>query len=126
VRTGGDTALRASFLAVSNQHPYTFFGRLPVNIAPHASFERGLDAVAAGSLRPRQLWRIPLYALVWPRHAGGGDARVAYLRDVEGLEVECDRPVALQVDGEYLGEVERASVASLPRAAAVYVPPRPS
>jgi diacylglycerol kinase family enzyme len=115
--------LRASYLAVANQYPYTYFGRLPVRSLPLAGFTTALDAVAIAELRPRQLWRLPVYGLIWPRHAGQRDARVAYLHDVSAIDVTCDQPVALQVDGEYLGRVSTAAVRYHPAAVSVLIPP---
>jgi diacylglycerol kinase family enzyme len=59
---------------------------------------------------------------VWARHAHRGDARVAYLHDVERLSVSCDLPVAVQLDGEYLGRAERVEIGYQPAAVSVYVP----
>jgi diacylglycerol kinase family enzyme len=116
-------SVRASYLAIANQHPYTYFGRLPVRTAPRARFTSALDAVAIGRLGPRQLWRLPVYGLVWPRHAGGHDARVTYVHDVAALDLTCDEPVPLQLDGEYLGRVESAEVRYHPAAISVLIPP---
>jgi diacylglycerol kinase family enzyme len=121
--TAGGAEARAGYVAVANQHPYTYFGRLPVRTAPRAGFGHALDAVAVGQLRSRDLWRLAVYGLVWPRHASGRDARVQYLHDVAALEVACDEPVALQVDGEYLGRVERVAVRYRPAAVRVLIPP---
>jgi diacylglycerol kinase family enzyme len=118
-------SLRCSYLAIANAHPYTYLGRLPVRAAPRARFERGLDVVAAGHLRARDLWRLPVYGLVWPRHAGPrGDTRVAYLHDLDAFTVRSAAPVALQADGEYLGEVKEARYRSLPAAVRVFAPVR--
>jgi diacylglycerol kinase family enzyme len=116
-------SIRCGYLAVANQHPYTYFGRLPVRTAPRARFTSALDAVAIGRLGPRQLWRLPVYGLVWPRHAGGHDARVTYVHDVAALDLTCDEPVPLQLDGEYLGRVESAEVRYHPAAISVLIPP---
>ena len=115
-------SIRCAYLAVANQHPYTYFGRLPVRTAPRAGFETALDAVVVGELRSRDLWRLPVYGLVWPRHARRGDRRVAYLHDVDAFDVSCDVPVPLQVDGEYLGMVERVAVRYRRDAVRVFTP----
>ena len=120
---GAGGRVRAGYLAVANQHPYTYFGRLAVRVAPRASFATGLDVVAVAALRRRDLWRLPVYALLWPRHATAGDSRVAYLHDVDLVEVTCDRPLPAQIDGEYLGLVERCRIAYRPGAISVFVPP---
>ena len=113
---------RASYVAVANQHPYTYFGRLPVRATPHAGFEHRLDVVFARELRRRDLWRLPVYALVYPRHARHGSSRIGYLHDVGELTITCDVPTALQVDGEYLGDVEQVHIRYLPGAVTVLVP----
>jgi diacylglycerol kinase family enzyme len=121
--TAGDRCLRASYLAIANQHPYSYWGRLPVRTTPHAGFASALDAVVVSALRPRQLWRLPAYGLVWARHARGGDRHVTYLHDVAALDVACDVPVGLQLDGEYLGQVEAAVVRYHPQALRMLIPP---
>jgi diacylglycerol kinase family enzyme len=45
------------------------------------------------------------------------------LHDRERIEVRCDRPQPLQVDGEDLGDVEHAVFEAEPSAVAVLVPP---
>ncbi|MDX6553621.1 MAG: hypothetical protein QOH74_2109 [Gaiellales bacterium] len=116
--------MRASYVAVANHHPYTYFGRIPVRTAPRAGLGTALDVAAAGQLRARDLWRLPLYGLVWPRHARGGDRRIAYLHDVAKLDVVADEPMALQLDGEYLGRVDRVELRYRPDRLRV-VTPRP-
>jgi hypothetical protein len=59
--TAGDRTVRASYLAVANQHPYSYWGWLPVRTTPRAGFASALDAVAVSALRPHQLWRLPAY-----------------------------------------------------------------
>jgi len=114
---------RASYVAVANQHPYTFFGRVPVQVAPRADFEHGLDVVFTRELRRRDLWRLPVYALLWPRHARRGSSRVGYLHDLDDFTVACDVPTAIQIDGEYLGHVERIHFRYERAAIRVLVPP---
>jgi diacylglycerol kinase family enzyme len=97
---------RAAFVLVSNSPAYTFAGPVRVRPTRAASFEGGLDLVAPTRVRGRDLPRIALLAV------GGGDpARtpdLLYAHDADRLEVVCDRPLALQADGEDLGDVERA------------------
>jgi len=114
--------LRCSYLAVANQHPYTYFGRFPVRTTPLAGFGTALDAAVVGELRSRDLWRLPVYGLLWPLHARRVDRRVAYLHDVPGFDVVCDVPLPIQLDGEYLGRVERVEIRYRPAAVRVFVP----
>jgi diacylglycerol kinase family enzyme len=118
-------SIRCAYLAVANQHPYTYFGRLPVRTAPRAGFDTALDAAVVGELRSRDLWRLPVYGLVWPMHARRRDRRVAYLHDVDAFDVVCDAPTPLQLDGEYLGRVERVAVRYRRDAVRVFIPVGP-
>jgi diacylglycerol kinase family enzyme len=123
IATGHGSFHRASYVAVANQHPYTFFGRVPVQVAPRADFEHGLDVVFTRELRRRDLWRLPVYALLWPRHATHGSRRIGYLHDLDDFTVACDVPTAVQIDGEYLGHVERVHFRYERDAVRVLVPP---
>jgi len=122
IRTGRGSVHRASYVAVANQHPYTFFGRVPVQMAPRADFEHGLDVVFARELRRRDMWRLPVYGLLWPRHARHGSRRVGYLHDLDDFVVACDVPTAVQIDGEYLGQVDRVHFRYERAAIRVFVP----
>jgi diacylglycerol kinase family enzyme len=119
----GGQPQRCSYIAVANQHPYTFLGPIPVRAAPQADFEHRLDVVFTRELRSRDLWRLPVYALIWPRHARQGSRRVGYLHDLAAFTVDCDEPTAFQIDGEYVGHIERVEFAYRPDAIEVLVPP---
>jgi diacylglycerol kinase family enzyme len=94
---------RAAFALVANNHPYTYAGGRPLRIAPEARFELGLDLVAPAGLAPQSIPRFLAYAF-----RGGGEraADVLYAHDIDRIEIRCDRPLPLQVDGEDLGDVE--------------------
>ena len=46
-----------------------------------------------------------------------------YLHDVTHVDVSCDEPVGLQLDGEYLGHVSEAAIRYHPAAVRVLIPP---
>jgi len=97
---------RAAFALVANSDPYTYVGAIPLRVAPEARFELGLDVVGARELRPGAVPRFLTYVL-----RGGGQQRaedVLYGHDLDAFEVVCDEPMPLQVDGEDLGDVDRA------------------
>ena len=97
---------RAAFALVANGDPYTYAGALPIHVAPEARFELGLDLVAPVRVRARSLPRLLRYVLT-----GRGQMRardLLYGHDLDRIEVVCDRPLALQADGEDLGDVEAA------------------
>ena len=110
---------RAAFALVSNGPAYTFAGPVAVRPSPQASFEKGLDLVAPVRLRP-----ISVPALAW-RAVGRGDLTADDLlsvHDADRIEIVCDRPLPLEVDGEDLGDVERAEIVAEREAVTVLVP----
>jgi diacylglycerol kinase family enzyme len=97
---------RVAFALVANCDPYTYVGALPVHVAPKARFELGLDLVAPRSVAPWQLPRLAAWAF-----AGRGQEsspHALYLHDLDEIQIECDVPLPLQVDGEDLGDVDAA------------------
>ena len=93
---------RAAFVFVANASPYTYAKWIPLPITPEAEFELGLDFVAPVHVRRRSLVR--LATLLLTGHSRSGP--VLYGHDLDRLEVVCDHPMPLQVDGEDLGDVE--------------------
>jgi diacylglycerol kinase family enzyme len=108
---------RAAFVLVANIDPYTYVGRVPLHACPDARFELGLDLAAPELVRPRTLPRLLGYALTGRRRPAG----VLTGHDLDRIEVLCDRPLALQADGEDLGDVERAVFECEREAVAVYI-----
>ena len=97
---------RAAFVLVANTDPYTYAGPVPIHAAPEARFELGLDLVAPARVATRSVPRHLRYLL---RGRGQIDAAdVLYGHDLDRIEVTCDRPLPLQVDGEDLGDVTEA------------------
>ena len=96
---------RAALAVVANTDPYTYAGPLPLHAAPLTEHEQGLDVVAPVRLRPLAIARILLHLA---RGRGLERARgVLYAHDQDRVEIVCDRPLPLHVDGEDLGDVER-------------------
>jgi diacylglycerol kinase family enzyme len=96
---------RAAFAIVANADPYTYAGALALHATPLARLEEGLDVVAPVRLRPAAIVRLAAHLL---RGRGLERARgVLYAHDLDRVEIVCDRPLPLHVDGEDLGDVER-------------------
>jgi diacylglycerol kinase family enzyme len=95
---------RAATALVANSDPYTYMGLLPLHFVPDARFELGLDLLAPVAITPRNMPRLARYVVRGRGHESAPD--VIYAHDVDRLEVTCDRPLPLQVDGEDLGDVE--------------------
>jgi diacylglycerol kinase family enzyme len=92
---------RAACVFVANGRPYTYALRLPLSIAPEARFELGLDVVAPVEIDRRSL--LPTAARLLSGRVRGD--RFLYAHDVDRVEVACDWPLPLHVDGEDLGDV---------------------
>jgi diacylglycerol kinase family enzyme len=95
---------RAALAFVANGSPYTYARRVPLPIAPEASFELGLDLVAPIRVRRRTLLGTALRILTG--HVRHGP--YLYGHDLDRVEIVCDHPMPLHVDGEDLGDFERA------------------
>jgi diacylglycerol kinase family enzyme len=95
---------RAAFAFVANGSPYTYAKGIPIQLVPDADFELGLDFVAPTRVRRRTLlWTA--YALL-RGHPRAGNFLVGH--DLDRIEIRCERPLPLQVDGEDLGDIEEA------------------
>jgi diacylglycerol kinase family enzyme len=109
---------RAAFAFVANGSPYTYLKRLPLPIVPGAHFEEGLDLIAPIRVRRRSL--LP-FALSILSGRSRGRRNTLYGHDLDRVEIVCDRPTALQADGEDLGDVEEAIFEAERGAVSVFV-----
>ena len=100
---------------VSNTAPWTYLGRRPVNPSPRASFDAGLDVFALRRMRTISTLNV-VRQMLSGRNQQLNGRHVLSLHDLAGLTLRSDRPIALQVDGEYMGERECVSFRSVPRA----------
>lgn len=98
---------RAAFALVANTDPYTYLGRLALHVAPDARFELGLDVLAPRELRARAIPRFVAYAVLG--HGQTATRDILYGHDLDRIDVRCDVPLPLQVDGEDLGDVTEAA-----------------
>jgi diacylglycerol kinase family enzyme len=90
---------------VANSRPYTYAGRLALPIAPDARVEIGLDFVA-----PARVTRAALVPTVARAISGRvRSARFLLGHDLDRIEIRCDFPLPLHVDGEDLGDVQQAT-----------------
>jgi diacylglycerol kinase family enzyme len=115
----GLPALDGLFLAiVSNASPWTYLGQRPVITSPRAGFDTGLDMFAM-----RKLGTLRTLNAVRQMLGNGGPAgrHVVSLHDQDRLCFRAVRPLAFQVDGEYVGEREHVVLRSIPNALRVLV-----
>jgi diacylglycerol kinase family enzyme len=105
---------------VSNTAPWTYLGRRPVNPSPAAGFDTGLDLFAlrqAGTVGMLNALR-QMFAV---RDQPPNGRHVLSLHDEPAFTLRSQRPMALQVDGEYVGEHEAVQFRAVPRALRVIV-----
>jgi len=101
------------FSIVSNTAPWTYLGHRPVNPSPAADFDTGLDLFALRRLRTAgTLNALRQMFASRPDPPSGRD--VLSLHDQPEFVISASRPVALQADGEYMGEHERVRFRSVP------------
>lgn len=100
------------FVIVSNTSPWTYLGHRPLRPTPQASFDTALDVFA-----PRRMGVVRTLAYFGqslrdkPRLRG---RHLLRLHDLTEFTLVADRPLAFQVDGDYLGERTRIRFAGVP------------
>ena len=99
---------------VSNTAPWTYLGSRPVYTNPQAAFDSGLDVFALRSLRTISTVRT-ISQMLSPARPPHGRS-VVILHDQARLTLRSSRPLAFQVDGEYMGEHECIRFRSVPDA----------
>jgi diacylglycerol kinase family enzyme len=115
----GLPAMEGLFLGiVSNASPWTYLGQRPVNASPRAGFDTGLDLFAMRKLTALGTLNAVRQML---GKTGPGGRHVVSLHDQDALSFRAVRPVAFQVDGEYVGERERVVLRSIPNALRVLI-----
>lgn len=100
---------------ISNTDPWTYLGSHPVHANPRAAFDTGLDLFAL-----RRLSAAAVFHAIGSMLATRGDPlpgrRILALHDLPAITLRATRPLALQIDGEYVGEREIVTFRSMPSA----------
>ena len=111
-----DTSVPGVFVAIlQNTSPWTYLGAMPIAPCPDASFDTGIDVFAVRRMSIAAGLRLARRMIAGSR-AGSTGRSLTVAHDVAHLTVRAERPVALQVDGEGLGQVSRVDVVSVPGA----------
>jgi diacylglycerol kinase family enzyme len=108
----GPTPVRVAF--VSNTSTWTYLGSRAVHTNPGASFATGLGLFAMRSLDIGTVVHV-LHEIL----RTGGDPRGRHVLrhdTVPLVRVSCETPVALQLDGDHLGERSEVEFLSVPEA----------
>ncbi len=117
----GIPAAGGVFMAIiSNTSPWTYVGSRPVRPTPWASFETGLDLLGLRRMGPLTLASVIRHILTESDILPSG-RHLVQLHDEAEITLTADRPVAFQLDGDYLGERETVTFRSTPNALQVLV-----
>jgi diacylglycerol kinase family enzyme len=100
---------------VSNTAPWTYLGRRPVNPSPLANFDAGLDVFALRRLRAVSTLNA-IRQMLQAKNGPPNGRQVLSLHDEQAFTLRSSRPIALQVDGEYMGEQECVAFHAVPQA----------
>ncbi len=100
---------------ITNRSPWTYFRGRPLLPVPHPDFNSGLDVLA---LRRMRLTTIvsAVGQMLYVRSRPPRGRNMLSVLGSESLTVRSARPIAFQVDGEYLGETEAVKFQFVPRA----------
>jgi diacylglycerol kinase family enzyme len=101
---------------VSNTAPWTYLGTREVHANPRAAFDTGLDLFAL-----RTLSTVSTFGAIGRMLTARGDEdlrgrHVLSRHDRARVEMRASRPIAFQIDGEYVGEREAVTFRSVPKA----------
>jgi len=110
----GEEPVPGLFLGIiGNTSPWTYFGNHPITLTTTATFDAGLDLVGMRRLRTVST----LWAASGMLSGHGLRGRAALVeRDLREFRLVADRPMHVEVDGDYLGEREALHVHSVPAA----------
>ena len=94
---------RAAFALVANADPYSYVGKLPLRLPRGARIDGGLDLLAPRSFNARSLPGAVRYLAT-----GRTRLPLLNLHDADLIEIRCDVPMPMQLDGEDVGDVTEA------------------
>jgi diacylglycerol kinase family enzyme len=101
--------------AITNRSPWTYVRGRAVLPVPNPDFNSGLDVLALRKLRATTIVSAVGQMLAFRRRSPRG-RHVLVVTGLESLTVRAARPVAFQVDGDYLGEMETVKFQFVPHA----------
>lgn len=111
-RPGADPVSGLHFALVTNTAPWAYLGSRPVQPSPEASFDTGLDLFAPRSMGILLTLRYVRRALLDAAPLRSG--RLLRVHDCAEFTLRASRPMALQVDGDWLGERDSVRFRSVP------------
>ena len=112
----GQPAISELFMtAITNRSPWTYVRGRAVLPVPNPDFNSGLDVLALSKLRATTI-ASAVGQMLLVRHRSPRGRHVLTVTGLESLTVRSVRPIAFQVDGDYLGETEAVKFQFVPHA----------
>jgi diacylglycerol kinase family enzyme len=110
---------------ITNSAPWTYFHGRPLLPKPDPDFTSGLDVLALSRLHMATILSAIGQMMCTPdRNRAPRGRHVITANSLDSVTFACSRPIALHVDGEYLGETESVKFQFVPAALRVVAPPR--
>jgi diacylglycerol kinase family enzyme len=117
-RPGAEPETQLGTVIVQNTAPWTYLGDRPINPCPDASFDAGLDLIALRVLHVPAAARV-VTQIVAGRSTPHGK-HLLTLHDQAEFTLRAVRPLAFQLDGDYLGERIKVTFTAVPDALRVF------
>ena len=116
VERDGEPPVSGLFMAiVTNRSPWTYLGDRPLLPVPNPDFNSGLDLLALQRLRLTTVLNA-VGQMLYVRSRPPRGRNLLSVLGSESLTLRSARPIALQADGEYLGEIETVKFQFVPHA----------
>ena len=112
----GEPPISGLFMTIiTNRSPWTYFRDRPLLPVPNPDFNSGLDLLALQRLRLTTVFNAVGQMLYVRSRPPRGPGMLSVLGS-ESLTLRSARPIAIQADGEYLGETEAVKFQFVPHA----------
>jgi diacylglycerol kinase family enzyme len=116
VERDGEPPVSGLFMTiVTNRSPWTYLGDRPLLPVPNPDFNSGLDLLALQRLRLTTVLNA-VGQMLYVRSRPPRGRNLLSVLGSESLMLCSARPIALQADGEYLGEIEAVKFQFVPHA----------
>jgi len=116
VEREGEPPVSGLFMTiVTNRSPWTYLGDRPLLPVPNPDFNSGLDLLALQRLRLITVLNA-VGQMLYVRSRPPRGRNLLSVLGMESLTLRSARPIALQADGEYLGETEAVKFQFVPHA----------
>ena len=116
LKRDGQPPISDLFLTIiTNRSPWTYFRDRPLLPVPNPDLNSGLDVLALRRIRLTTIFNVVGQMLYVRSRPPRGRDMVSVLGS-ESFTVRSARPIALQVDGEYLGETKAVKFQFVPHA----------